>query len=831
MEWHPCPHHFPSPKNKTKNPHKPTRIPLQPNAPDHVISRLTTLLALSAPLALAADKITFDDHVLPVLQQACLNCHNPDKAKGGLDLSTYSATLKGGSGGKIVEPGDPGSKLVGCVLQTASPKMPPEGDKMASAQIDILKQWIEGGLLENKTSSATKPSKPKFETALGSDPAKKPEGPPPMPQHVLLEPEVITAKGSAVHSLAISPWAPLLAVTGQRQVLLHDTNTLELVGVLPFPEGDPVSLAFTPDARYLIVGGGVPGKSGVTVTFDVTNGSRLLSAAKEFDSILAADIKPGFDIVATGGPSRLLKLWKTENGEMISSIKKHTDWITALDISNDGVLLASGDRNGGVYVWETDTGNEFYSLTGHQAGITGLAFRSDSNIVASASEDGTVRMWEMNAGGEVKKIDAHPGGVTAFAFARDGSFVTAGRDMKAKLWKADFSLLKDLGALPALPTAVAIDVESKKAFIGDALGTIRAFETTEGKPVGEILANPPAIETRLKTLAERAGSQQQLVAKAEATAQEKAAALEGARKALAEGEKTHKQSQDIAQAAKSGADKAKQDLDARRAARQAQRAEIDKLAEAKKAAQADTDAKRAALAALPEDKRDPAPLSAAEQKNRELGDQLVKLQQAFDAPENQDGPLAAAFEMANKTAGVAQARIKPAEDALPPLRKAVEEADKGAKEALAAVEAIKNDLPKIKLAEKHWAAAAINAHAIKAAQQAEKASLESEGDLDGFTEAVKSLEPQFAAIAAKRDQLEKIQTQLAQPDLSAGHREELAATAAAVETVIQRETASLRKLQDEALEARDSVEKKLPVAYLASAQASQLRVAYEKARQ
>lgn len=797
-----------------------------------MISRYAILLTLAtSSVAMAAEKVTFDDHVMPVFQQACLNCHNPDRARGGLDLSTYGATLKGGSGGKIVEPGDVGSKLLGCVIQTVEPKMPPEGDKMAAAQIDILKQWIEGGLLENKSSSAKKPSKPKFETALGSDPAKKPDGPPPMPQHVLLEPEVVTPKASAVQALAISPWAPLLAVTGQRQVLLHDTNTLELVGILPFPEGDPISLAFTPDARYLIVGGGIPGKSGVTVTFDVTTGSRLLSAAKEFDSILAADIKPGFDIVATGGPSRLLKLWKTEDGEMITSIKKHTDWITSLDISNDGVLLASGDRNGGVWVWETDTGNEFHTLRAHQAGITSLAFRSDSNLLATASEDGSVRMWEMNGGGEVKKIDAHAGGVTAFAFGRDGTFVTGGRDKKAKLWKADFNLHKDLGAMPELPTAVAIDVESKKAFVADALGTIRAYDTSEGKPAGEILANPPTIETRIKTLADRAGTQKQRLADAETAAKQKATALEAARKALADGENSLKQSREIANAAKAGADKAKQELDARKQARQKQRDEINQLAEAKKAAQADTDAKRAALAALPEDQRDPALLSAAEQKNREIGDKLVKLQQAFDAPANQEAPLANAFETANKTAGVANARLKPAEEALVPLRKAVQDADKAAKDALASVEAVKNEAPQIKSAEKHWTAAAINASALKAAKKAESATLESEDDLDGFAEALKSLDDQLAVVTAKREELDQLHAHLAKDDLPQHVRDELTATTAAIDSVIRRETATLRKLQDAALAARSTVEQKLPVAFVASTEADQLKAAYEKARQ
>lgn len=515
--------------------------------------RPALIAIVSTSLAAAQEKITFDAHVLPIFQQACLNCHNPDKTKGGLDLSSYSTTMKGGSGGRIAEPGDAGSRLLAVVMRTAEPVMPPEGEKLPNEHIATLRRWIEGGLLENADSTARKPAKPKFE-AMRTDPAGKPDGPPPMPEHVLLDPPVVTARASAVHAIAASPWAPLVAVTGQKQVLLHHAETLEPAGILPFPEGDPVSLAFTPDGRYLIVGGGVPGKSGLTVTFDVTNGSRLLSAAREFDSVLAADIRPGFDLVATGGPSRLLKIWNTESGEPVKSIKKHTDWITALDISPDGVLLASGDRNGGVWVWESDTGAEFHTLRAHQAGITHLVFRADSNILASSSEDGTVRFWEMNGGSEVKKIDAHPGGVTAFSFARDGSSVTTGRDMKAKLWKADFNHARDLAQnLPALPTAAALDGEGKRAFIGDARGMVIVFNAADAKPLGEFSTNPPTIASRLETLGSRIREADQQIAKLQKNLGERSAARDQAAKELADADKARQQAVEIHKAARTGA--------------------------------------------------------------------------------------------------------------------------------------------------------------------------------------------------------------------------------------------------------------------------------------
>lgn len=510
-----------------------------------MVRRILILIPLSA-LASAADKTTYDDHALPIFQQSCLNCHNPDKAKGGLDLSTMAGVLKGGSGGKVVEPGDSASVLIKALLPGAEKPMPPEGDKLAAAQIDQLRKWIEGGLLENQSSSARKPSKPKFETSLRSDPSAKPDGPPPMPADLLLDPPVATARASAVRAIATSPWAPLLAITAQHQILLYHTESLELVGILPFPEGDPVSLAFTPDARYLIVGGGVPGKSGFTITFDVTTGARALTVAKEFDSILACDIRPSFDLVVTGGPSRLLKIWNSATGELVHSIKKHTDWITALDVSSDGVLLASGDRNGGVWVWESESGSEYLTLRGHQAGISSACFRADSNLLATASEDGSVRFWEMNGGNEVKKIDAHPGGVTAFAFGRDGSSISAGRDRTAKLWKPDFGHARDLAKdLPALPTAVALSSDGQRAFVADAQGAVQAYQTTDSKPIGEIPANPPTLAARLDEIARRTTDGEKSIADGERKLAEETTKLLATRTRLDALEKTPSAETDV----------------------------------------------------------------------------------------------------------------------------------------------------------------------------------------------------------------------------------------------------------------------------------------------
>ena len=457
---------------------------------------------ISVNLSVAADKITYDDHIFPIFESKCLNCHNPDKKKGDLDLSTYTGTMAGSSGGKIALSGDGGtSKLFTVAVHTEEPVMPPEGDKIAKKDAELIRTWIDGGLLENKGSKAKKRPKPAF--TLGSIPTgKRPEGPPPMPQDLLLEPVVTPTRSTVVADMDASPWAPLIAITGQRQILLYHSDTFELIGVLPFPKGNPETISFHPSGKYLIAGGGIGGKSGTTVTWDITNGREMMTMGNEFDSVLAADLRADLGGIALGGPSRLIKLWDTQEGEQIKSIKKHTDWVTALAYSPDGVLLATGGRGSGVQIWEAASGNEFHSLRGHQKAIVDIKWRADSNLVATASEDGTIRFWDMNQGKEVKKGTASGGGILALDYARNGKLISSTRDGRVQLWKADLTLEKQSQPFPEMITEVAFSHDGARYFTADWNGKIEAWNTLDFKKIGELSTTPPSVENRIISISQ-----------------------------------------------------------------------------------------------------------------------------------------------------------------------------------------------------------------------------------------------------------------------------------------------------------------------------------------
>src|SRR5437667_6140897 len=112
-------------------------------------------MLLGTLAALAQEKITYQDHVLPLIENNCGKCHNPDKKKADLDLTTYSGVMKGSGSGQVVVSGNlDGSKLWRAITQVEEPTMPPHKPPLPAKELDMFRKWIMGGLLETSGSKA-----------------------------------------------------------------------------------------------------------------------------------------------------------------------------------------------------------------------------------------------------------------------------------------------------------------------------------------------------------------------------------------------------------------------------------------------------------------------------------------------------------------------------------------------------------------------------------------------------------------------------------------------------------------------------------------------------
>ncbi len=92
-------------------------------------------------------QMEFGRDIQPLLKTHCLECHGPEKQKGGLRLDNRAAAMKGGDEGKVIVPGRSAeSRLIHLVSGLeADAVMPPKGERLTAEQTGVLRAWIDQG--------------------------------------------------------------------------------------------------------------------------------------------------------------------------------------------------------------------------------------------------------------------------------------------------------------------------------------------------------------------------------------------------------------------------------------------------------------------------------------------------------------------------------------------------------------------------------------------------------------------------------------------------------------------------------------------------------------
>jgi len=460
-----------------------------------VISPLMALVP--APVQEAAGpKFTFTKDIFPIFEAKCLSCHEVDKRRGGLSLSTFNHAMEGGSSGQVIVPGDPdGSRLVKLVLQMTEPIMPPKGEGLDDDTIEKIRQWILEGAPRDPGSKVVlaKSNAPKAPSEIFIAAASL-DGPPPMPQAQLAAVAPKTPRGVVARALAASPTAPLAAIGGERQVLLHELDGFKLLGALPFPEGDIFALTFSLNGQLLLAAGGQEGASASAVIWDVRKGERIGTYGRGYDTILAGDISPDHRMVALGGPDRKVRVYSTADGALLYECGQHTDWVMSLKFSPDGELLATGDRGGNLFLWQAANGRPVESLRGHTGAINDLAYTMDSAVLVSGGGEGKVFFWDTWGYKAIRNFDAHSGAVFGVDISKTSELLTCGMDGLTKRWDMNAAVLAQLESVGDWAYSTAFAKGGAAVVTGAWTGAVSVWNQADGARLASLSTNPDAPE-------------------------------------------------------------------------------------------------------------------------------------------------------------------------------------------------------------------------------------------------------------------------------------------------------------------------------------------------
>ncbi len=577
--------------------------------------------------------VDFEKHVLPILEQNCIACHNLAIDEGKLSLEDVESILKGGKRGPSVKAGKPDeSWLYVFASHTKNPVMPPVNNKVEATnltprELGIVRKWIEEGAKAGGGGG---------DSALVWSP---------LPERL-----------RPIYSLGLSPWADTLAVGRANRVVLYDTATGTEIARLT----DPALAKLVADGNP-VYGDGIAHRDFVhDVAFDPTGGK-----------------------LATAG-YRVVKLWERTNPTR-GNAQSAGAAVTAVATSADGKWAAFGSEDKSIRVWNLAENRIAATLSGHEAAVTGLAFTPDNAKVVSGSLDKSIRVWDM-AGKELAKlvipVESHD-----LCLNGDGTqVVSADQDNKLRVWAfptapekpADPPAEGEAAPEPPKPvrelaghggpvTSVKLIGNGPQIVSGGRGGQVRTWDLNNGNGVRSFNHGSPVLDVattidgqRIASASEggttkvwNAANGQQIAE----TARHGEATLRVAE--LTEDQTVAKQKVALADAASKAAEKNRDDR--KKALETAEKAkpEADKVLEEAKKKVADADKKvveaEKKLAEKPDDNNLKKAVTTAQTEAQKQKDEQTKAQTAVDAANR-------AVELAKKSVETAEQKLKERQD-------------------------------------------------------------------------------------------------------------------------------------------------------------------------
>ncbi len=112
--------------------------------------------------ALPDNPQVFAHFVQPILEQKCVSCHNPNKAKGELLLTDYASLVEGGEGGSALSVEAGILHHIRLSLEEEDHMPPKNEEQLTGDELALLSFWLEAGAAESMTYQEVNPESPVY---------------------------------------------------------------------------------------------------------------------------------------------------------------------------------------------------------------------------------------------------------------------------------------------------------------------------------------------------------------------------------------------------------------------------------------------------------------------------------------------------------------------------------------------------------------------------------------------------------------------------------------------------------------------------------------------
>lgn len=167
--------------------------------------------------------------------------------------------------------------------------------------------------------------------------------------------------------------------------------------ILPSDEEDKIAVTFSPDGKWLALGGW-SGEIRLFARADLSAPYAILQRHEHRVNNLLFDHQTR-RLLSVGRDGRLV-LWSMPDGAVLADMMAHDEEpIDVLRFSPDHRILATGGRDNKLRLWDAEHLAPLGVLAEHRRPPIALGFRADGALLATGSGDNTLRLWGLPSAG------------------------------------------------------------------------------------------------------------------------------------------------------------------------------------------------------------------------------------------------------------------------------------------------------------------------------------------------------------------------------------------------------------------------------------------------
>ncbi|MFM2097330.1 MAG: hypothetical protein RIS70_4454, partial [Planctomycetota bacterium] len=127
-------------------------------------------------------KVDFVTDIKPLLRTYCFDCHGPGLDQGGFSMATRAQVLEGGETGPGIIVGNSIASALVHRISGLDPEqsMPPDGDRMSSEEIGLIRAWIDQGAVWPASEETADPRTERYRSHWAFQPLRQPPLPTPI---------------------------------------------------------------------------------------------------------------------------------------------------------------------------------------------------------------------------------------------------------------------------------------------------------------------------------------------------------------------------------------------------------------------------------------------------------------------------------------------------------------------------------------------------------------------------------------------------------------------------------------------------------------------------